>query len=346
MSDPDSSTFGEADLRLGDSLVVLDEVADETVRLVVSSPPYNIGKSYERTQLTAEEYNALHSSIAKKLVAKLVPGGSVCWQVGNHVRNGELFPLDLTFYSIFQQLGLKLRNRVIWRFNFGLNADRRFSGRYETLLWFTKGDEYHFNVDPVRVPQLYPGKRHSAKKGAKAGLPSGNPGGKNPSDYWEFDARKHFEEEAIWDIPNVKALHPEKTDHTCQFPVELVERCVLALTQPGELVLDPFVGVGSSVIAAIKHGRNAIGIEKEQQFIDIASDRVSDLKGGVLPLRPLGKPVRRPRPTERVAQVPEEWLTYPKVGESDGHPNGEGDEQKAQSEGKEEAKAERVGNRV
>lgn len=323
MIDDQPRALGAADLRLGDSSVLLDEIPDASVRLVISSPPYNIGKSYEKTLLTPDQYEEFHVTIAKKLVAKLIPGGSICWQVGNHVRNGELFPLDVLFYKIFRDLDMKLRNRIIWRFNFGLNADKRFSGRYETVLWFTKGDGYHFNVDPVRVPQIYPGKRHSEKKGAKAGLPSGNPNGKNPSDYWEFDAAAHFEEERIWDIPNVKALHPEQTDHTCQFPVELVERCVLALTQPGEAVLDPFVGVGSSVIGAIKHGRNGIGIEKEKDFLDIATNRVALLKEGLLPMRALGKPVRRPKPTERVAQVPEEWLTYPKVGEMDGYSDGQ-----------------------
>ncbi|MBE1208379.1 DNA-methyltransferase [Aminobacter carboxidus] len=292
----------------GDAIEQLYVVPSGSCSLVVSSPPYNIRKLYERNdRRTYDEYISWQREVAKETVAKLTPDGSLCWQVGTYVSDGEIFPLDIPFVEIFRSLGLKLRNRIIWRYNFGLNADRRFSGRYETLLWFTKSDDYYFNLDPVRIPQLYPGKRHGASKGAKAGLPSGNPLGKNPSDYWEFLAENDFKENPVWDIPNVKSRHPERTDHPCQFPVELVERCVLALTRPGDTILDPFVGTGATAIAALKHQRNAIGVDREFSYLEIARKRLAELAEGILPLRPLGKPVRRPKATEKVAKVPDEW---------------------------------------
>ena len=298
----------EADLLHGDVIKKLASVPPESCSLIVSSPPYNIRKPYERSdKRTFKEYVAWQEKVAELLSVKLSERGSICWQVGTYVADGEIFPLDLPFVEIFRGLGLKLRNRIIWRYNFGLNADRRFSGRYETLLWFTKSDDYYFNLDPVRIPQLYPGKRHSAKKGDKAGQPSGNPLGKNPSDYWEFLAESDFKTNPVWDIPNVKSKHPERTDHPCQFPVELVERCVLALTRPGETILDPFLGTGASAIAAIKHGRRAIGIDRDASYLATARNRLAALEAGELPLRPLGKPVRRPRKTDKVARVPEEW---------------------------------------
>ena len=107
------------------------------------------------------------------------------------------------------------------------------------MLWFTKTDSYTFNLDSVRVPSKYPGKTNY-KPGKHYGLPSGNPLGKNPSDIWKIVQRDW--ESALWNIPNVKANHPEKTIHPCQFPIELVERCVLALTNKGDRVLDPFSG--------------------------------------------------------------------------------------------------------
>lgn len=110
--------------------------------------------------------------------------GSICWQVGNYVEQGEVFPLDIFYYSLFKKQGLYLRNRIIWHFEHGLHASKRFSGRYETLLWFTKSKEYTFNLDSVRVPSKYPGKRHY--KGEKKGQPSSNPRGKNPSDVWQI----------------------------------------------------------------------------------------------------------------------------------------------------------------
>lgn len=299
----------EARLITGDALESLELVFDESVQLVVTSPPYNVGKEYERDKvMSLDDYLAWLEPIVEKLCKKVRPGGSVCWQVGNFVRAGEVFPLDYFFYKMFIDQGLKLRNRIIWRFNFGLHASKRFSGRYETLLWFTKSDEYTFNLDPVRVPQLYPGKRHASTKGDKAGQPSGNPLGKNPSDVWTFSADDFFKSNPVWDIPNVKANHPEKTAHPCQFPHELVERCVLAFSNMDDLVLDPFVGTGTTAIAAIKAGRQAVGIDKCPEYIALAQSRIDELRAGRLPLRKSGKPVRAPDIRDAVARVPTEWM--------------------------------------
>jgi DNA modification methylase len=224
--------------------------------------------------------------------------------VGNYVEDAEVFPLDIWFYPLFKKLGLQLRNRVVWHFDHGLHCSLRFSGRYETLLWFTKTDSYTFNLDKVRVPSKYPGKTHYT--GPKRGLPSGNPLGKNPSDVWAFMASEW--ETGLWEIPNVKANHPEKTLHPCQFPIELVERCVLAFTDPGDLVLDPFSGVGSALLAALRHGRRAMGCDKELAYVQEAISRIRKLHDGTLPYRPLGRPVYQPTGREKVSQVPTQWL--------------------------------------
>lgn len=92
--------------------------------------------------------------------------------------------MDIYFYPLFKELGMFLRNRIVWHFGHGLHTKNRFSGRYETFLWFTKNKDYIFNLDPVRSPSKYPGKLHYS--GSKKGLPSGNPLGKNPSDVWEI----------------------------------------------------------------------------------------------------------------------------------------------------------------
>ena len=219
------------------------------------------------------------------------------------MENGEIFPLDIFYYPFFKKHGLKLRNRIVWHFAHGLHASKRFSGRYETLLWFSKGDEYTFNLDPVRVPSKYPGKTHF--KGEKHGQPSGNPLGKNPSDIWQLMAKEW--ETGLWDIPNVKANHPEKTIHPCQFPIELVERCVLSLTSPGDWVLDPFSGVGTAMLAAIRHGRRAFGCEMDANYVAAARSRVEQFYSGDLPYRPLGKPVHQPTGREKVSQIPTQW---------------------------------------
>lgn len=297
------STDARITLRQGDSYELLKTLSDDSINLVITSPPYNIGKAYE-SQMRIEEYLKTQEKVIQQLVRVLNPAGSICWQVGNYVQDGEVFPLDIYYYSIFKNAGLRLRNRIIWYFRHGLHASKRFSGRHETILWFTKSDTYTFNLDPVRVPSKYPGKRHF--KGDKRGQPSGNPLGKNPSDIWEFVASEW--ERELWDIPNVKANHPEKTVHPCQYPIELVERCLLALTDKDDWVLDPYCGVGSSLIAGLLHDRRVIGFDKEAEYIAIAQERIEALRDGRLKVRPLGKEVYQPTGRESVSRMPSEWL--------------------------------------
>ena len=261
----------------GDCLDLLSLMPDGFVKLVVTSPPYNLGKPYE-TRLDLDEYLDQQRRIIEECVRVLYERGSICWQVGNYVKNGEITPLDIVLYPVFASLGLHLRNRIVWHFGHGLHASKRFSGRYEVILWFTKSNEYVFNLDAVRVPQKYPKKKHF--KGPKKGQFSGNPLGKNPSD--------------IWEIPNVKANHVEKTIPPCQFPVELIERLVLAMTNKRDWVLDPFIGVGTTAIAALMHDRRAIGAELVPEYVEVAKERVRLAEEGKLRIRPMERPVYDP----------------------------------------------------
>lgn len=298
-----SNDLSEVILHHGDTLDYLKTLPSNSVKLVVTSPPYNVGKEYE-TKTSIENYLQSQEKIIEELIRVTSDNGSICWQVGNYVEKGEVFPLDIYYYNIFKKYNLFLRNRIIWRFGHGLHAKNRFSGRYETILWFTKTNNYTFNLDDVRVPSKYPGKRHF--KGEKKGQLSGNPKGKNPEDVWDILINDW--DELVWNIPNVKANHPEKTCHPCQFPVELIERLVLALTDSGDTVLDPYAGVASSIIASIKHKRKAIGIDKELSYIQIGIERLKSFFDGTLELRPLGKEVYTPTGKEKVSEIPEEWL--------------------------------------
>lgn len=262
-----------------DNLAFMRELPAEIAKLIVTSPPYNIGKSYEKRK-TLDTYIASQAQVISECVRLLHSQGSICWQVGNHITpDGEVVPLDIVLYHLFKDHGLSLRNRIIWHFEHGLHCNNRFSGRYETIMWFTKGKDYTFNLDPVRVPSKYPSKKYF--KGPRIGELSGNPLGKNPSD--------------VWIIPNVKNNHVEKTVHPCQFPVELVERLVLSMTNEGDDVFDPYVGVGSSVIAALKHGRNGLGCDIMPEYVDIAHQRIRAFRNGTLVTRPMGKPVYDPK---------------------------------------------------
>lgn len=263
----------------GDAEIFLKELPREPLfDLIVTSPPYNIGKEYE-ARMELDRYLMWQERIIAELMPRLKMGGSICWQVGNYVDDNEIFPLDIEFAPIFKKHRLQLRNRIVWQFGHGLHTQRRFSGRYEVVMWYTKTeskkDTYTFNLDAVRTPAKYPGKKHF--KGPKAGQFSGNPLGKNPED--------------VWNIPNVKSNHIEKTGHPCQFPVGLIERLVLALTNQGDLVFDPFAGVASAGVAAAMHRRRFWGCEIVGEYATIGLSRVRDALDGKAAYRPHDKPI-------------------------------------------------------
>lgn len=280
-----------ASLWLGDALEFLKSLSDNSVDLLLTSPPYFVGKEYDRSRSLAD-FKAELARVMPEIARTLKPGGSLCWQVGNHVERSRVTPLDTAVYPIVDQFPeFILRNRIVWTFGHGVHTSNRFSGRHETILWYTKGDGYFFDLDPVRIPQKYPGKRYY--KGPKKGEWSGNPLGKNPGD--------------VWDIPNVKSKHPEKTEHPCQFPTALAGRLVQALCPPGGLVVDPYMGAASTGVSALMHGRSFAGSDLEPRYLRVATKRVRDFVAGVAKIRE-DKPVRQPKGDEAVAMLPDHFL--------------------------------------
>lgn len=263
----------------GDCLDLLEQIPPNSIQLAVTSPPYNIGKKYEK-RIKIDQYYAQQKAVIEACAARLTATGSICWQVGNHVVDNSIVPLDILLYPIFKELGFVLRNRIVWHFEHGLHCGNRLSGRYETIMWFTRpGKDFVFNLDPIRVPQKYPGKKYF--KGPKAGQYSANPLGKNPGD--------------VWIIPNVKHNHVEKTAHPCQFPIELIERLILSLTNEGDLVVDPFMGAGSTLVAALLHRRRSAGADVVKQYVTITKKRLDEATNGTLRTRPRNRPVYVPQ---------------------------------------------------
>lgn len=271
-----------------DAIRFLSHIEPESIDLFVSSPPYFMGKEYD-TSLKLKDFTRIHEELAPLLARVIKPGGSLCWQVGHHVHDGVKIPLDILAYCAFTtQTSLALRNRIIWTFGHGTHANRRFSGRYETVLWYSKGSDYYFNLDAVRVPQKYPGKRHY--KGPRRGEWSGNPLGKNPSD--------------VWDIPNVKANHVEKTGHPCQFPVALVQRLIRALCPPSGLVADCFAGTATTGVAALIEGRSFVGCDVNPVYVAIGNARLEACIGGMPKYRSIDAPPFVPGQNSSVATPP------------------------------------------
>lgn len=254
------------------------------VRLIFSSPPYGIGKAYEE-RMPLRRYLAWQTDVLGTCVQHLAPGGSLVWQVGTWIDRDRhaVHPLDVYLFPVLLDLGLTPRNRIVWASRHGHHATTRLSGRHESLLWFTKEDadgDYHFDVDAVRVPQVHADKRHY--KGPKRGELSCNPLGKNPGDVWD-------------DITPVKANHPERTGHPAQMPLALAERVILMTTRPGDVLLDPFVGAGTTVVAAQRLGRQAAGADLNADYLAIGQRRLAQLSSGTLPRLPSGAERERDR---------------------------------------------------
>lgn len=282
----------------GDCFDLLREMPDKCVDLIVTSPPYCMGKSYENPKDDIDTFIEKHQRLFPEIYRVLRDGGSLCWQVGYHVKDGVVTPLDFVIFDIIRNhtnkeisKNLFLRNRITWTFGHGLNNTNRFSGRHEVILWFTKGNEYSFDLNSVRIPQKYPGKK--AYKGENKGQYSGNPLGKNPSD--------------VWDIPNVKSAHVEKTDHPCQYPVAIPQRLIKALSPLDGLVLDPFVGSGTSGIASILEGRKFVGSELDDKYYEIAFARTELALSGKIRVRE-DKPVSKPDKKQSVAKKPDNFV--------------------------------------
>jgi adenine-specific DNA-methyltransferase len=251
-----------------------------------------MGKEYDKSK-SVEDFINSHQKILPEIVRVTKIGGSICWQVGYHVKNGIVTPLDLPVHQILNKFeNVFLRNRIIWTYGHGLHSQNRFSGRHEVILWYTKGNNYFFDLDRVRVPQKYPGKKHY--KGQKRGQYSGNPLGKNPSD--------------VWEIPNVKANHIEKTEHPCQFPVALVQRLVRSLAPLDGRVLDPFAGSGTTGVGALLEGRKCVGSEANEKYYRIAKERCRCSMLGRINFRSIDKHIFEPHKGLSVVKKPSYFI--------------------------------------
>jgi adenine-specific DNA-methyltransferase len=252
----------------GDCFKYLKTLPPNSVDLIVSSPPYNIGKEYE-TKVNLDEYLTTQASILKECYRVLKDSGSIFWQIGSFSSDGILIPLDVKFFPIFEQLEMYPRNRIVWLRPHGLHATSKFSGRHETILWFTKSKKYKFLLDNIRVPQKYQNKKHY--NGSNKGNYSCHPDGKNPGDVWAFR--------------NVKHNHEEQTIHPCQFPEDLIERVIYATTEENDVVLDPYMGTGTVAVVAKRHNRRYLGAEIDKVYHEVGQRRIEGQpdKNGVFP---------------------------------------------------------------
>ena len=241
----------------GDSRKLIRDVKNNSVNLIVTSPPYNIGKKYGKynDNVPLEDWEALIGEIAKEATRVLTSDGSFFLNV-SPVPNGktrEIIPLDAIAYSIGKKHGLYLRNSIVWTFNNMQNCTHRLSGRWESILWFVKDiNNYIFNLDKVRIPYITQGDKRLDPDG-----------GRNPTDVWYFDR-----------VNNMTKKKLGIAEAPCIYPLPMIERILRMSTNPGNVVLDPFLGSGTTLVACARLNRNGIGFELDKKYESIIKKRL------------------------------------------------------------------------
>lgn len=230
----------------------IDEMSalEGCVDLVVTSPPYpNYGMAYGDAFATIADYLDFSRRWMERAAKALRPGGAMWINVGM-LKAGRNSRVPLTYYlfPILSEVGLDMVQEVVWDRRVHRNTKQRFATVSERWLYVVKpGAKPVFNVDDVRRPSLRFDRRN-------------NPSGTNPADIWSF--------------VQVHGVARERTAHPCQFPQAMIERIVLACSNPGDVVLDPFAGSGTTGAAALAKGRSAIMIERKAEYWPIIEERL------------------------------------------------------------------------
>lgn len=247
------------EIQCGDSRNLLTNVESASVRLIHTSPPYNIDRSYNAysDSRPRREYLAFIQQIVSECFRVLMPGGSLFWQTGYTSESDSveyIYPLDHLTFDLFLQSGFRLRDRIIWRYFGGTAFKRKFTNKHETILWWTKpGGDAVFDVFPVRERS----KEYDSRN---------NLFGRNPGNVWEVD--------------RVAFGSSEQTSHVAVFPEEISERIVLSASREGELCLDPFSGSGTLCKVARSRGRNYLGFELDRHYYEESRIRLGYCQHG------------------------------------------------------------------
>jgi site-specific DNA-methyltransferase (adenine-specific) len=256
----------------GDCLTTLPRLPSGSIDLAFADPPFNIGYDYDvyRDRHDADSYLDWSRRWGAEVVRALKPDGTFWLAIGDE------YAAELKL--IFQkELGLTCRNWVIWYYTFGVHCQRKFSRSHAHLFYFVKdAARFTFNADAVRVPSA----RQLVYADARA-----DRRGRLPDDTWILrpqDLPDGFTaEEDTWYFPRVCGTFKERAGwHGCQMPEQLLGRIMRACSNPGETVLDPFAGSGTTLMVAKKLGRRWLGCELSADYVARAEARLTAVRAG------------------------------------------------------------------
>lgn len=260
---------------IADCIETMSQMPEGIINTIVTSPPYNLDKSYGKydDKRSFSEWEELIEKVAKEAYRVLAPNGSFLLNVSPvpESKTKEIIPLDAIAYFIFKKQGYFLRNSIVWHFNNMQNCTNRLSGRWEAILWFVKDiQNYKFNLDDIRIPYIT-----KNDKRLVGGI------GRNPTDTWNYDVPQSD----FWYFDRVNNMTKNKlgiTEHPCVYPTPMIERIIKMTTDKGDIVYDPFLGSGTTLIAAQNLGRIGLGTELDAKYKDIIIKRVNN--ESVLPM--------------------------------------------------------------
>jgi site-specific DNA-methyltransferase (adenine-specific) len=248
----------------GDCLEILAELPAGCADLVFADPPFNIGYEYDvyNDRRAKADYLAWADKWLAAAVRVLSPTGSLFLAIGDEYAAEHKVRLDA--------LGLTLRNWIIWHYTFGVNCSKKFNRSHAHIFYYVRDPKhYTFNPDPVRVPSA----RMTTYADRRA-----NPVGKLPDDTWVLrpqESPAHFSsEDDTWYVPRVCGTFHERLKHPCQMPEAVLERIIKVASNPGDLVLDPFAGSGTTVAVAKKLDRRYLGVELSDEYADAVRKRL------------------------------------------------------------------------
>jgi adenine-specific DNA-methyltransferase len=253
---PDYSCAG-ARLYNTDCLKAMKQMKESCIDLTITSPPYNIGKEYEE-QLELEQYLQWCGSWISEIYRLTSANGAFWLNLGYVERPGKAKAIPLP-YLLWERVPFFMMQEIVWNYGAGVAARTSFSPRNEKFLWYVRDPEhYTFNLDEIRDPDVkYPNQKKNGKLKC-------NPLGKNPSDVWNFPKVTSGTDRAS----------VERTPHPAQFPIAVIDRIVRACSNSGDLLLDPFMGSGTTAVVALSLNRPVIGFEIADKYLQIAIQRI------------------------------------------------------------------------
>lgn len=248
-----------------DCLDAMKRLPENTFDLVITSPPYNIGKEYEDV-ISVDKYLSWCQDWIAEIYKVTSENGSFWLNLGylSIVDRAKAIPIP---YLLWDRIPFYLIQEVIWNYGAGVAGRKFFSPRNEKFLWYVKNyRQYTFNLDKVRDPNVkFPNQRKNGKIKV-------NPLGKNPTDVWQF--------------PKVTSgknrSSNERTSHPSQFPLAVIERIIKSSSNESDLLLDPFMGSGTTVVAGLSLSRHVIGFEIREEYCDVAVKRLLTIANGVV----------------------------------------------------------------